>query len=181
MSAETADTRRAAGALVEHARTSLFPRVSKRALAARIDVSETWYRSITVGLGGRDPQPASDEVWVALATEVGLPPEELFAALGRPLPDGWNQASPADPQGREHRGHLIGPEWPLREGEVLEWETLASGKIRWHLYSTETGRGADYAWQEGADVERVVAWLRELQADVDEAVARMLRKRTEER
>jgi hypothetical protein len=178
VSAETAETRRAAGQLCEKARKALFPQVSKRQLAARLGVSETWYRAVTTGLSGQDPRPGSDELWVAIAREVRLDPAQVFTTLGRPLPNlgtaGRQPAVPGSPIA--DRGRLVGPAWPLREGEVLEWEALASGKTRYHLYSTDTGRGADYAWLVGPTVEDVVSWLRELMADVDEAAARMLRK-----
>ncbi|MFL1444018.1 hypothetical protein [Nocardiopsis protaetiae] len=88
---ETPETRRAAGALIQRARREAG--ISQRALAREAGISETWFRAMTVGLRGEDPQRANDDVWAKLAFVVGLPPERVFAELGRevgeddPMPD----------------------------------------------------------------------------------------------
>lgn len=100
---ETPETRRAAGALIEDARTAL--RISKRELARRARISETWYRALTTGLRGTDPQPASDEVWLTLAKLVGVGPRRLFATLGRTLPPGAERETAPPPS--ETRRHVL--------------------------------------------------------------------------
>lgn len=81
---ETADTRRAAGALIHKARARA--KLSQRELAKRAGISETWLRGMTIGLGGDDPQRANDDIWLRLAAAAGVGRTRLFATLGRPLP-----------------------------------------------------------------------------------------------
>lgn len=91
---ETAESRRRAGRIIASARKRT--KTSQRELARRAGISETWLRAITSGLRGDAPQRASDETWLRLAQESGAEAPELFAALGRPMPDWVQERQPAE-------------------------------------------------------------------------------------
>lgn len=87
--------------MIENARKTM--KISKRELARRAQISETWYRALTTGLRGTEPQPASDEVWLRLADLTAVPARQLFATLGRTLPhDAEQETAPPPSETRRH-------------------------------------------------------------------------------